>query len=364
MRLRLFVLFVSVAACAQVAPTAGPPAGPRSTDGGPLLKGPAVPGGALGLSQQIAVSGRLLLEDREVPPEPVQVDYLCRGKTISTVTDTKGKFSIPVATKQVASMDLNAAVPELSGCRVQVAVPGFEAVVVELKHSTKLSSLELGDLTLKASGPQSSAVFSAVAGKAPAKARSNYIHALVSIGQNKYKEAIADLDKAIRAFPQYSSAFQLKGEVLEQTGQLEAARECFRQAMAADPGYAKPLVKLAEMAADDQNNEEAARWAGQANQLAPGAFAKMYLVEGSAHFNLERYAEAGKAAQAGIDADRADAVPGLHRLLGEVLFKQRQYAAARDQFSRFLSAAPEAPDATEVKERAQTCEKLVRLSTK
>jgi TolA-binding protein len=341
-----------------------PPAAPISPDFTPAGKAPAIPGGALGLSHQLAVSGRLLIEDREAPPEPVQVDYVCRGKMVSVVTDAKGKFSIPVATGQVARSGLGTAVPDLTDCRVQVRAPGFEDLVVNLKHATKLSDLDLGDLALRSVGAQSIVIFSAVARKAPAKARSSYINALVAIGLNKYDDAIASLDKALRAFPQYSSAFQLKGEVLEEMGQRDAARECYRQAMAADPGYGKPLVKLAEMAADDQNSEEAARWAGMANRLAPGAFAKMYLIEGSAYFNLGRFEEAGKAAQAGITADRTDSVPGLHRLLGEVFYQQRNYAAAGDQFNRFVADAPEAPDVTDIKARAQSCEKLARTSGK
>lgn len=357
----LFAALVTPALHAQPEPRSS---GQVSPDIVPIGKAPAIPGGALGLAREVAVSGRLLLEDREVPPEPVQVDYVCRGKTVAVVTDAKGRFSIPVATRQVARSGLDTAVPDLTGCRVQVQVPGFEDVVVNLRHTTRLSGLELGDLALKPTSAQSAVIFSAVAGKAPGKARSNYINALVAIGTNRYEAALAALDKAVRAYPQYSSAFQLKGEVLEQMGRRDEARECFRQAMAADAAYGKPLIKLAEMAADDQNPEEAARWASQANRLAPRAFAKMYLVEGSADFNLGRYEEAGKAAQTGIEADRADAVPGLHRLLGEVFFHQRNYAAARDQFTRFVSEAPEAADIAAVKDRLQTCEKLVRISSR
>ncbi len=310
------------------------------------------------------LTGRVLLDDKEAPPEPVQVDYVCPGKTVSVVTDSKGRFSIPVGTQQVARSDLSVAVPDLTLCHVHVRVPGFEEVVVKPKHATQLSDLELGDLLLKSTGPQSAFIFSTVARKAPGKARSRYIHALVAIGQNKYQDALSDLDKAVQAFPQYSSAFELKGEVLEEMGQRDAARECYRQAMAADPDYGKPIVKLAEMAADDQNSEEAAHWAGMVNRLAPGAFAKMYLIEGSADFNLGHLDEAGKAAQAGIEADRADSVPALHRLLGEVLYQQHNYAAARDQFNQFVSDAPDAPDIDAVKARALSCEKLARLSGK
>ena len=357
MRAFFYLLLAASAVTAQKAPPIAPEMGVPG-------KGPAIPGGAMGIEQQLVVSGRLVLEEREAPPEPVQVDYVCRGKLVSAVTDAKGRFSIPVARRQVARSDLGVALPDLSDCLVQVRAAGFEDVVVKLKYATKLSDLEVGDLRLKSSGTQSMVIFSEVARKAPPKARTNYVHALASIGANKYDEAVAWLDKAVKAFPEYSSAYQLKGEVLEEMGKRDAARECYRQAMAADPGYGKPLVKLAEMAADEQNSEEAARWASAANRLAPGAFPKVYLIEGSAYFNLGRYDEAGKAALAGIDADRTDSVPGLHRLLGEVFYHQRNYAAARDQFNRFVSDAPEAADLAEVKARAQSCEKLARAGSK
>ena len=319
-----------------------------------------IPGGALGLSREIAVTGRLLLDDRQAPPEPVQVDFTCPNKSISVVTDAKGKFSVPIATRQVARSEVGTSVPEMTGCRLQVQLPGFEPLVVNMKHTTRLSDLELGELTLKATGGQSMAVFSEVSGKAPAKARDNYIKALMSIGAGKYNDAVSALDKAIKVYPQYASAMELKGEVLEQLGRRDEARESYNQAMAADAAYAKPIVKLAELAADDQNAEDAARWANQANRLAPGAFAKVYLVEGTAYYNLSRFDDAAKAARAGIEADHADAVPGLHRLLGEVLFRQRQYALVQDQFSRFLTAQPESAEAAEVKDHMLTCEKLAR----
>jgi len=364
MRLVWLLLSIGGLVFAQKAPVAAPPPGPVAPGSGQVGKGPAIPGDALGLTQQLAVTGRLLIEDKEVLPEPVQVDCHCKGKAVSAVTDAKGKFSLPIGLQQVARSSLGTAVPDFTGCRVLVRVPGYEDVDIELKHSTRLSDLELGDIQLKPVGLGSAVIFSTVARKAPAKARSNYVHALVAVGSRKYDDAIASLDKAIKAYPLYSTAFELKGEILEELGQRDAARACYRQAREADADYGKPLVRLAEMAADDQNSEEAARWAGMVNKLAPGAFARVYLIEGSAYYNLGRYDEAGKAARAGIASDRADTVPGLHRLLGEVLFRQKNYGEARDQFNLYVSDAPEAADAADVKAQAQSCERLARIGSK
>ena len=140
------------------------------------------------------------------------------------------------------------------------------------------------------------------------------------------------MDKAIAAYPKYASALQLKGIVLERMGQREAARAAYQQAVTADPDYAKPLVQLADMAAEDQNPAEAARWAAMVNRMVPGAYPGMYLIEGGAYCDLNRYDDAEKAAREGIAADPRGAYPGLRRLMGEVSYQKRSYAAALDLF--------------------------------
>jgi TolA-binding protein len=50
--------------------------------------------------------------------------------------------------------------------------------------------------------------------------------------------------------------------------------------------------------------------------------------------------------------------------LGEVLFRQTKYAAARDQFNQFVSDAPDATDIADVKARAESCERLARIGAK
>jgi tetratricopeptide (TPR) repeat protein len=222
----------------------------------------------------------------------------------------------------------------------------------------------VGDLILKSSGGSVAAVFSAASANAPNKARGNYIHALEETGANKYPEAVVSLDKAIRLYPQYATAYQLKGQILEQMGQREAARAAYQQAVAADPAYGKPLVQLAEMAAEDQDSGEAARWAAMVNKLAPAAYPTMYLLEGSSYFNLGRFDDAAKAAQAGLEADRTNFFPRLHKLLGEALYQKRDYAGALEQLNQYVKDAPDAPDAAEAKARAESCEKLARLNRK
>jgi tetratricopeptide (TPR) repeat protein len=194
---------------------------------------------------------------------------------------------------------------------------------------------------------------------APAKARSNYVRAFELINAGKNAEAIASLDKAIGAYPKYASALQLKGVVLDRLGQREAAREAYQLAVTADPAYVKPLVELAEMAAEDRNPTDAARWAGLANGLVPGAYPSLYLMEASACFDLKRFDDAEKAVQNGIAADPKFAYPGLRKLMGELLYLKRNYAAALESFEWYLKAVPDAPDIVGIQDRVRSCKRLV-----
>jgi len=164
---------------------------------------------------RVAVSGRVLLDDRQPPPEPIPVEYSCRGASRATLTDAKGRFSIGIDYQQAGRTNLSYNLPDVAGCRVQIRLPGFEEVLVTLKRPQALSDLNVGDLTLKPAGLQGAAVFSASGRNAPGKARVNYVRALDAINTGKYPEALASLDKAIAAYPEYAAALELKGGVLE-----------------------------------------------------------------------------------------------------------------------------------------------------
>jgi len=351
--MRTFVLLVAAAAAA-LAQTGSPipeaVRGPRQQD-------------LMNFDVNLAVTGRVLLEDREPPPEPVPVEYSCRGAVHAVMTDTKGRFSIPVGTQEASR---SADVTDRSiveGCRVQIRIPGFEEVLVPVKAPNKIASLTVGDLTLKQNSPQAGAVFSASGRSAPPKARASFVKAFEAMNARKYPEALAALDKAIQAYPQYASAMELRGNALEFTGQRAAARAAYQQAAAADPAYVTPLVQLAEMAAEDQNAGEAAQWAAKATQMVPGGYPGLYLIEGSSDMILGRIADAEKAARAGIEADPKGTCPGLRKLMGEVLFRKGSYGLALDQFEWYLKEAPDAADASSAQQRAQTCKRLVKAAS-
>ena len=361
MRALLLFLAGAAAVTAQKAPAPPPPTTPPPP---PTSITSPVQLDSLNFDLTLAVTGRVLLEDRQPPPEPVPVEFECHGTSPGVLTDSKGAFSITIGTQQATRTNLLPASLDVDGCRVRIRMQGFEDVLVTLDRPRSLSDLRLGDLILHPAGPHAIAGFSVTGRNAPGKARSNYVHAFDTINAGKYAEALASLGKAIAAYPQYASALALKGIVLERMGQRDAARAAYQLAVTADPAYAKPLVQLAGMAAEDQNPTEAARWAAMVNRLAPGAYPDMYLIEGGAYCDLNRYDDAEKAAREGIAADPRGAYPGLRRLMGEVLYQKRSYAAALDLFEWYLKEAPQAADIVSVQGRVQSCKRLVKTTQK
>jgi tetratricopeptide (TPR) repeat protein len=195
---------------------------------------------------------------------------------------------------------------------------------------------------LKPVAGNGSGVFSSTGLRVPGAARRLFIQALEQIGEKDYNTAIASLDKATIKYPKYAAAYQLKGQVLERTGKRELARAAYQSAASADPAYTKPLIQLAELAAEDQNPGQAGRWAGMVNKLAPGAYPDTYLIEGAAYYNLDRLDESERAARPGIDAVHGNSLPRLHKLLGEVLYRKYDYSGALAQFEEYLSTAAKA----------------------
>jgi len=59
----------------------------------------------------------------------------------------------------------------------------------------------------------------------------------VLFNEGKYDEAIAEYNKAIELYPEYSSAWNNKGVALEKLGRNEEALECYNKALQLDPSY-------------------------------------------------------------------------------------------------------------------------------
>lgn len=312
-------------------------------------------------SVSVALLGQVVLQPAALLPEPVPLQYSCPGNSFTEWTDAKGRFSIDLGRQTAAGSTTPGAIPSLHGCHLLLQLPGFEEISINLGKLHRQSDLDLGKIALKSRGAGGALLFSARAAAAPDAARRAYIHALEAASTRDYPLALKEIDKALKAFPSHAPALQLKGQLFERSGHRAAARLAYSQAAQADPNYVKPLLQLAEMAGEDQDPAECARWAAEVNRLAPNSFPHIYFAEAASYFNLDRFADAERVAAAGRAADTTHSFPRLRKVHGESLFRLNRYAEATLAFDEYLQDAPGAPDLDDVATRRAECDRLARI---
>lgn len=308
------------------------------------------------IKPELTLSGRVLLPNGHVPPEPVQVECSGAGASFVLWTDARGGFSIPLEKFEVPHT--SDGMPDFSRTRLTFRLPGVAEQSVALNTIRTARDLNLPDIRLVTVAPQAAgAMLSDTSLQVPSAARKAYLRALREMGENNLTQAIASFDRAVALYPGYAAAYLWKGRTLEKLGNRDAAREAYRFAAGADPAYAQPLIELASMASQDQNSAEAAGWAERLNRQSPGTYPQMYLVAAISNYNLEHFDVAAKAAREGIAADRAHAYPGLHRSLGQSLYATRDYAGARTELAEYLAAVQNAEDAAEIRALIADCDR-------
>lgn len=337
------------------------PARPVFTD--PWMRPPESPDAQRAYEDAVGVVlvGRVVLAGTNSLPEPVPVEYVCPNDRRTEWTDGHGRFRIGLGGQSFSGSMVAGGPPGVRGCKVVLQLPGFEPVVVDLEKRGAKAGLDLGRLELKPKQAAEQMLFSERAAAAPAGARRAYVRALELRSAGSLPEALTELAKALQVDAQYAPALQLRGQIQERMKQREAARASYRAAAQADPKYLKPLVSLAEMAAEDQDPEQTAYWAGRVNRLAPDAFPNLYFAEGASYFNVGRFEEAARVAQAGCAADATHSFPRLQKLLGQALFKLNRYGAAAAAFEEYLRLAAGAADEADVRARAADAERLAKI---
>ena len=325
-----------------------------------VLPQPEPHGSVLGeFKTELALTGRVVLPNGSVPPEPVQIEYSGPASPFVFWTDAQGHFYIPLDKIEIARSSDGR--PEFGRSRLTFRLPGVAEQSVALDKIRTARDLDLREIRLAPVAPGSVNMLAGTSQGAPSGARKAYQRALEEMGQNNLAKAIAAFDRAIAAYPQYATAYLWKGRALEKLGNRDAAREAYRFAAGADPAYAQPLMDLASMASQDQNSIEAAAWAGRLIRLSPHVFPQIYLIAATSYYNLDRYDDAAEAAQDGIAADRGHVFPALHRALGKTLYAMREFAAARAELLQYLEATPNTEDAADIRALVVECERRSRI---
>lgn len=322
----------------------------------------------------LAVSGRILLENGAAPPEPVAVSLSCVGPKPfveqagerSALTDAQGRFSLYAGLNNTPG-SLNTyggfGTPRLQGCEAGIRVPGYAPYRRDLGKLVSLADFDLGDIRLvRLARGGAGVTMSGTSARAPQKARREYISAMEDAYARRNERALAHLRTAKSLFPTYAAAHYLTGYLYDRLAQRDLARQSYEQAAAADPLYVNPILQLAQMAAEDLDYAAAARLAARVIELMPGAYAEIYVIAGGALFNSGDLAAAESTVRSAVAAQLDSSAPRLHLLLAEILWKQRKYGDARQEFLRFADAVKEGPEVESARKKAEEAASLARRS--
>lgn len=324
------------------------------------------------------ISGKVALEGNGVPGEPVAVERICGGATqLMGYTDSKGRFQFPLATNpgfQDASENDSRAgkaqdprtlntprarrLADQSGCELRAVLPGYRSSVVLIRGEGSSWEFNAGTIVLKRLEEAKGATISLTSLNAPRNAMSAYEKALRAASEQKLQEAEKELVKAVTIYPQFAAAWTTLGDIHFQQNQLARAREEYSRALAADPQFVSPCMKLALLAMQERKWEEVRQFTEQAEKMNLSAYPSAYFYNAAANYNLRRFQAAEESARKFKSLDTEHKHPDVLLLLSMLLERRLDYPGAAQQLREYLAAVPAAPNAQQLREKAQRLENL------
>lgn len=327
------------------------------------------------------VSGDVRLEDGTAPPDAVQINRVCSGRTIpSANTDTMGHFTFSVDTgrnntvtadagaQTAQASDLNKALnasssqytnpisTALRDCEVQAVLSGFRTESVHLSVHDTSDDGRVGTIVLHPLSRSGALTISATTAAAPPAARKAYDKGMEWIGKEKWDAAESELTKAVTVYPKFAIAWYQLGQVREKRNAAAGAIQAWNEARKQDPKYVKPYETLAAMADRTQDWTAAEQYSREWLQLDPDDFASAYLINAVANARLNRVDAAEAAARDGLRVDKERKVPRLNYVLGLILLQKQQYAESVKYLRAYVELAPNAKDAAMVREQVAKLE--------
>ncbi len=375
-------------------PTPGPTGNPTSLPSSQSPNNtPAQP------PRPIWITGKVMMYDGSVPPDPATIELVCsanNGKP-QGYTDSHGSFSINLGQNNFmfadastssfgdigepggfnqsgfgrnssGSSNMPGAMNSVNqdsaywGCDIRARLPGYRSESLSLAGRRMLDNPDIGAILLYPIAGIQGLVASATSGQAPKDARKAYEKGVNAKKKNKPDQAEQEFRKAVQIYPRYAEAWLELGKILEQRDHNQEAREAYASALAADSKFVYPYERLYQMALREQNWKDLADKTDQLLHLDPYEFPTAYYFNALAHLQMKEYDAAEKSAKQAVEADRKQANPKTHFLLGAILIQKQDWTKAAESFRAYLKAVPNATDKAQVeKTLGQLDQQISRL---
>ena len=337
-----------------------------------------------------------MMYDGGAPTESVTIERVCSSNSIHAegYTDSKGQFSLNIGQKnngvfadastdtfapfgQQGGLDSLSANSNMGGansnasqdstywdCELRARLPGYRSDTISLAGRRSLDNPDVGVILLYPIAEIQGLTASATSGQAPKDARKAYEKGLNAVKKGKPDQAEQEFRKAVQSYPRYAEAWLELGKILEQKEHYPEAREAYASALAADSKFVYPYQQLYQIALREQNWKDLADKTDQLLHLDPYEFPNAYYFNALAHLQMKEYDAAEKSAQQAVEADRKQANPKTHYLLGAILIQKKDWTKAAENFRAYLKAAPNATDKAQVeKTLGQLDQQIGRVQT-
>jgi tetratricopeptide (TPR) repeat protein len=256
------------------------------------------------------------------------------------------------------------AAQNLMGCELRAMLPGYRSDAVNLSGRRMFDQPDVGTIILHRLANVEGTTISATTLMAPKDARKAYEKAREALRKGKTADAQKELDKAVTAYPQFAAAWNDLGMLHEQGKDLTQARDCYSKAVAADPKLVPPYLHLTQLWLPEKNWQQVADITARVIKLDPVDYPEAYFYNAVAEYNMGKYEAAEVSAREAQKLDTAHKYPQVQHVMGVILYQKKDYAGAADQMRQYLLLAPDAPDASQVKQQLTELERLSGGETK
>ena len=344
--------------------------------------------------RSLFLSGKVMVDDGTLLTDSVIIQSICKGRIRTEgYTDSKGHFSFEVNSLKERSaaggfagiqaidsspsplgrdqLDTGFGQTRLGSdrlkdywrdCELRAELPGFTSPVVRLAgRLNDIGLTDVGTIMLHRMDQVQGFTISATSAGAPAKAKKEYEKGCEFEKKEKWDPALVSFQKAVELYPRYAIAWFEMGRVQVEKGNLEAARQSFRQSMSADSKIVGPYHELAKLALRDKQWQEVVDTTDAVLKLNPVNFPGDWFLNAAGNYYLQHLDAAETGTRRGLELDAQHRFPQLEYLLGAILAQKHDYAAALEHVRNYLRLAPHAADAETAQKQA---EELERLSTK
>lgn len=343
------------------------------------------------ITPPVFVSGRVVFEDGTAPAEQVVIETVCNGSAHAEgYTDTKGYFTIQLGARNTGMIQdaseyssrsglsqggmsgagtggpmSSSQSPERKymGCDLQAKLAGYRSQTVPLSGRRSLDDPNIGTILMHRTGPaEEGQTISAVSLSAPKDAKKAYDKGLGAIKKQKYEDAQNDFEKAVEAYPKYSTAWYELGLLQAGQGKMDMAHKYFDKASECDPKFVKPYIQISILELQASKWQDLADVTAKLVKLDPFGYPEAFYYNSVANYNLHHFEAAEKSAVAAERLDTRHAIPQVSHILGLILVLKKDYAGAAEHFKAYLQYAPDAKDAAKVRAQLAEVEKITAAS--